>query len=298
MVGHKLTQQVVLITGASGGIGAAAAQILSQRHPGVSLVLAARRLPALEQVAVQCQAAGARVLVMPTDMADLDQVKALAAKALDHFGRVDALVNNAGYGQMGPLELVPPGQVQQQFAVNFFGPVALVQALVPSMRDHGGGRIVNISSVVGRLALPFASLYSASKFALEGLSDSLRIELAPFNIRVCLVEPGPVATEFFTVAAQRLEQAIPDLSVTPYRGAGTRLKSIDGRKGAWPAERVAQVILQALEDPRPRSRYPALTGGFLTLGLLTRVLPVAVVDSLLGRFYGVDQVAEDWVHGR
>lgn len=286
----------ILITGASAGIGAALAQTLAQQVPGVRLVLAARRLELLQAIAHRCEQAGAEVLVVPTDITQPDQVQALVAKTLYRFERVDALVNNAGYGQMGPVELIPPDAVQQQFATNFFGPLTLIQQLIPVMRDQGGGRIVNISSIGGRLAFPMGGFYSASKFALEGISDALRRELQPFNIQVSLVEPGPVATEFFTVAAQEAAKVIDQPQNTPYRAAFAALEQLEQRlnRQLWSAERVARVVWRALGDRHPRARYTAATGGDILLFLMIRLMPTWGVDRFWQKFYGIDRVAQDW----
>ncbi|MBD1839728.1 SDR family oxidoreductase [Coleofasciculus sp. FACHB-501] len=291
-----LSEQVILITGASTGIGAALAQVLATQSLGIRLVLAARNQEKLEEVATFCRKAGADVLVVPTDISQVEQAKALATKTIDHFGRVDALVNNAGYGQMGPVELIPFEAVQRQFQVNLLGPLALIQALIPGMRDQGGGRIVNISSLGGRLAFPFGGLYSSSKFALEGISDALRMELAPFNIKVSVIEPGPVSTEFFAVAAQRVEQAISTPQDTPYRAAFERLEGLEERTSsrAWTSERVAKVVVRSLTDRHPRPRYVAATGGDILLFLMNKVLPTRAVDAFWQRFYGIDKVAKEW----
>ncbi len=291
-----LEQQVVLITGASSGIGAALARLLAQKFPGIRLVLAARSMEQLEQVATDCRQAGAQVLAVPTDMSSTEQVESLASSALEHFGRVDALINNAGYGQMGPVELISPADVRRQLEVNVVGPVTLIRALVPVMRDCGGGRIVNISSIAGRIAFPFGGVYSASKFALEALSDSLRMELAPFNIDAILIEPGPVSTNFFTVATQTSERAVPAPQTTPYSAAFKKLLETDKPtdRQAWSPERVAKVILQALTDRHPRPRYIAATGGNLLLCLMTKLLPVRTADAYWQRFYGIDRIVFDW----
>lgn len=258
-----LSEQVVLITGASAGIGAALAQLLAQRFIGIRLVLAARNVEKLEAIATLCRLAGAEVLAHPTDLEKIEQVEALAQAAIAKFGRVDALVNNAGYGQMGPVELIPHQAAKRQIDVNLMGPLALIRALVPTMRDSGGGRIINISSLGGRLAFPFGGLYSASKFALEGLSDALRMELAPFNIKVSVIEPGPVSTDFFVVAAQAVEETVAAPENTPYRAAFEKLKALEKQTSsrAWTSERVAEVIVQALTDRNPRPRYIAATSG-------------------------------------
>lgn len=292
----SLSEQVVLITGASAGIGAALAQLLAQRFMGIRLVLAARSLEKLETVATLCRKAGAQVLAVPTDLEKIEQVEALSAAAIAHFGRVDALVNNAGYGQMGPVELIPHQAAKRQFDVNLLGPLALIRALVPMMRDSGGGRIINISSLGGRMAFPFGGLYSASKFALEGLSDALRMELAPFNIQVSVIEPGPVSTDFFVVAAQAVTQTVAVPENTPYRAAFEKLKGLEKQTSSrsWTSERVAEVIVQALTDRHPRPRYIAATGGKFLVFLMTKVLPTRIVDAFWQRFYSIDLVAKDW----
>lgn len=291
-----LAEQVILITGASSGIGAALAQYLASQSRGIQLVLAARRQDKLEEVATLCRQAGADVLVIPTDIAQVEQAQALARKAVEHFGRVDSLINNAGYGQMGPVELIPPASIQRQFQVNILGPLTLIQALIPGMRQQGGGRIINMSSLGGRMAFPFGGLYSGSKFALEGLSDALRMELAPFNIKVSVIEPGPVSTNFFAVAAQGVEQAVSVPQETPYRAAFEKLEGLEKQTSSrsWSSERVAAVIVRSLTDRHPRPRYVAATGGDILIFLMTKLLPTQVVDAFWQRFYGIDQVAKDW----
>jgi NAD(P)-dependent dehydrogenase (short-subunit alcohol dehydrogenase family) len=194
------------------------------------------------------------------------------------------------------VELLPMTQCQRQFAVNVFGPIALIQTLIPAMREQGGGRIINISSIAGRVAFPMAGLYSASKFALESLSDSLRMELKPFDIDVCVVEPGPVATEFVTAAADALETTIVDPEKTPYRAAFAHLEQLNNtmQRQFWSAEQVAQVVVRALSDRQPRPRYVAATGGRTLLFLMRRVLPTWVVDQFWQRFYGIHRVAQEW----
>jgi short-subunit dehydrogenase len=291
-----LTEQVILITGASTGIGAALAQVLADRFPGIRLVLAARSADKLATVADRCLKARAEVLTVPTDLAQIEQVEALAKATLDRFGRIDCLVNNAGYGQMGPVELIPPDATKQQFDVNLLGPLALIRATIPAMRNQGGGRIVNISSLGGRIAFPFGGLYSASKFALEGVSDALRMELEPFNIHVSVVEPGPVSTNFFEVAAKGVESAIVDANNSPYRAAFQQLEKLEQRTSAnaWTSEQVAEVVIKALTDRKPRPRYVAATGGDFLLFMMRKMLPTKAVDRFWQKFYGIDLVAKDW----
>ncbi len=152
----SLANKVVLITGASSGIGAALAEFLARQHSGIRLVLASRNQSLLEAVATKCREDRAEVLIIPTDLSQVEQVQALANQAIAHYGQVDVLVNNAGYGQMGPIELIPPAAAREQFAVNFHAPLVLSQALIPQMRSQGGGKIVNVSSLGGRIPFPTA----------------------------------------------------------------------------------------------------------------------------------------------
>ncbi|NET60098.1 MAG: SDR family oxidoreductase [Symploca sp. SIO2E6] len=294
-----LSQQVILITGASSGIGAALAQRLASEFSGIRLVLAARNQEKLEVVATDCRKVGAEVLVVPTDMAQVEQVQALAQSTLSSFGRVDALVNNAGYGQMGPVELIPPEYARRQFAVNFHGPLTLTQALIPTMRQQGGGRIINVSSLGGLLAFPSGGMYSASKFALEALSDVLRMELEGFNIKVSVIEPGPVKTEFFQVVSEQIAKTIPEPEKTPYRASIAAMKHIEKLTAplTWSAQQVAVVIEKALTDNNPRPRYIAATGGKTMLFLMTKILPRKLVDLFWQRFYSIAQVAKEWEQG-
>ena len=291
-----LAEQVFLITGASAGIGAALARRLAAEFLGIRLVLAARNKEKLEAVATDCLKAGAEVLVVPTDLAQVEQAKALAHSAVDRFGRVDALINNAGYGQMGPVELIAPEDAQRQFAVNFHGPLVLTQALIPVMRNQGGGRIINVSSLGGRVAFPAGGMYSSSKFALEALSDVLRMELGAFNIKVSVIEPGPVTTEFFGIAGEKVDLNVPELEKTIYRAAIQAIKEIEKQTAAlaWSSERVAVVIIRALTARHPRPRYVAATGGKTMLFLMTKLLPRQFVDFFWKRFYRIDQVEKDW----
>ncbi|NDJ19129.1 SDR family oxidoreductase [Myxacorys almedinensis] len=298
---QPISEQVVLITGASAGIGAALAQALAHRWTGIRLVLAARNQDKLTRVADLCSKAGADVITVPTDMSDVAQVQALAQAAIATFGRVDVLVNNAGYGQMGPIELIPPSAVQRQFQVNVLGTIALIQALTPVMRNQGGGKIINISSIAGRIAFPLGGLYSASKFALEALSDTLRRELDPFNIRVSIIEPGPVSTEFFEVVNREVDYAIPDGGAnSPYRAAFENLENLDQltRRQAWTSEQVASVIVKAIGATYPRSRYVAATAGDFLVFMMTKLLPTRLVDLFWQKFYGIDLVAKDWNNQR
>ncbi len=279
---NKIAGQVIIITGASLGIGAATAKLLATQ--GARLVLAARSVDKLEQLAAELKAES---LVVPMDMTQGADLEDLVAKTLEHYGRVDGLVNNAGYGQYGPLELLTEEAIRRQFEVNVIGLLLLTQRVIPTMRVQGKGRIVNISSLSGLIALPFSGLYHASKFALEGLSDSLRMELAPFGIQVSLVEPGPVETKFFEVAR---DQSMPYLE-GPYKEASlkTQAQMDSFTREAWEPERVAPFILKALADENPRDRYQAFSGGSFLANAL-KFTPKTITDGIFRNLFGLDRL--------
>ena len=198
-------------------------------------------------------------------------------------GRLDALVNNAGYGQYGAVEEVTPEEWRAQFEVNLFGSIAVAQAVLPAMRKARGGTIVNVSSVAGRVAVPFAAPYSASKHALEAISDALRVELAAFGIRVVLVEPGPIETRFGDRARSIVAPMISRPG--PYRdlyALAERAMDAEFQKGKLPASAVARVIVDAIEAPDPRPRYRV---GMMARALvpLRAALPDRFLDALMRR---------------
>ena len=287
-----LAKQVILITGASSGIGAALAEILASQYTCIRLVLAARNQSRLEEVATKCREHDAEVLVVPTDLAQVEQVKSLAEQSIAHYGRVDVLVNNAGYGQMGPVELIPHSAALEQLAVNFHAPLVLTQALIPVMRSQGGGKIINVSSLGGRMPFPAAGMYSCSKFALEALSDVLRMELKAFNIQVSVIEPGPVITDFFQVAWQKVQETIPNYDQTPYAPIFKNIEAIDAQLDllGWSAVKIANEISKAIAKPRPKPRYILATGGNTLVFLMNKVLPTWIRDEFWKRFYGVHKI--------
>lgn len=289
---YSLENKVILITGASTGIGAALAQSLASRYQSIRLVLAARDQDKLDQVADSCQKQGVETLVVATDMGQTAHVENLAQRAIAAFGTVDILINNAGYGQMGAMELIPPVAAQRQMAVNFHGALTLAQALIPSMRNQGSGRIINVSSLGGRIPFPAAGMYSCSKFALEALSDVLRMELKAFNIKVIVVEPGPVVTDFFRAAWSEVLQAIPNYADTPYAPIFKNIEAIDSQLEilGWSATKTAEKIIKAIAKPKPRPRYILATGGNMLVFLMTKVLPVSVRDAFWRRLYGVHKI--------
>ena len=190
---------VALVTGASSGIGEATAQRL--HGLGYLVYGLARRVDRMEGL----NRMGVRTLAV--DITDESATAAAIEQIVTEQGRVDLLVNNAGYGSYGALEDVPLSEARYQFEVNVFGLARLIQLVLPHMRRQGSGRIINISSIGGKIYEPLGDWYHAAKFAVEGLSDSLRVELRPFGIDVVIIEPGAIRTEWGAISAQKLRQA-------------------------------------------------------------------------------------------
>jgi short-subunit dehydrogenase len=188
-------RSVAIVTGASSGIGQATALALARR--GCAVVLAARRVDRLQDVARGCQALGGQAEVMPVDVAREEQVDSLVAAAVERFGRVDVMVNNAGFGLVARVHETSAEQMRAIFDVNFFGVFHGCKAVAPVMIRQRSGHIFNVSSVIGKRGSPFHGAYCATKFAICGLTDSMRVELAGYNVRVTCVCPGTTATEFF-----------------------------------------------------------------------------------------------------
>ena len=292
MIQSSLAERVVLITGASSGIGAALAEALAELHPGINLVLAARNQSLLETIADRCRQHQAEVFVVPTDLSQLEQVKSLAKQTLERYDRIDVLINNAGYGQMGPVELIPPAAAQTQMAVNFHAPLILAQSLIPQMRSQSGGKIINISSLGGRIPFPSAGMYSCSKFALEALSDVMRMELKAFEIQVSAVEPGPVVTDFFRVAWQEVLKTIPNYQDTPYAPVFKNIEAIDRQLEllGWSAAKTARAIAKIIAKPKLKPRYVLATGGRTTIFFMNTILPTWARDKFWQRFYGIHKI--------
>ena len=245
----------VLVTGCSSGIGRAVA--LDLLVHGHTVYATARRPETLDELA----AAGARVLAL--DVTDEASMTAAVQAIEAEHGQVGTLVNNAGYGEYGAVEEVAMDAVRRQFETNVFGLSRLVQLVLPAMRRGGRGRIVNISSMGGRITFPAGGYYHASKYAVEAISDALRVEVAQFGIDVVLVEPGMIRTGFGEVAAGTLDSTSDRdgnrrrrLAVRRAATAADKVMA-DGYRGPFsvPADKAAAVVRRAVEAPRPRSRY-------------------------------------------
>lgn len=281
---QKLSGQVAVVTGASAGIGEATARRLARE--GAAVVLEARRGDRLEALRSELEASGGKALVVAGDVTSASHRELLVGKTLEAFGRIDILVNNAGYGQRGPVEIVSVEDVRRNFETNLFSLIALTQLVIPAMRSRQSGLIVNLSSVAGRIARPLSSIYDATKHALEAISDGLRGELAPFGIRVVLVEPGFILTEFLTVANELARPVVDNPGpyapfVTGFQGAHERARRIAGRP-----EDIADVICRAAASRRPRARYAAPFHARVLL-MLKRFVPERLFDYTLIRLMDI-----------
>ena len=238
--------KTILITGASSGIGKSTAAYFAER--GWNVVATMRNPDDGADLAAD------NVLVTRLDVLDEGSIKAAVEQAQERFGGIDALLNNAGYGAYGALEATPTEVIRRQFDVNLFGLIAVIQAVLPGMRARKSGVIVNISSVGGRMCYPFGTLYHGSKWAVEGLSEALHYELIPLGIRVKLVEPGAVATDF----GGRSFVFTNDESLEEYQPmvqAMVAAMAEGSPSGSQQPEGVAEVIWEATNDETLRLRH-------------------------------------------
>jgi short-subunit dehydrogenase len=258
--------KTILITGASSGIGRACALYFAEKGWNV---VATMRDPRKADATLQHP----NISVLALDVTDADSIARAVAETVARYQKIDVLLNNAGYALFGPMEASDSGQIKQQFATNLFGLIEVTQQVIPAMRAAGEGMILNVSSIVGRLALPYASSYVATKFAVEGLSESMRYELEPFHIRVKLIEPGSVLTEFGKGSMQVTTSEPYQASMNKFLGVFTKSNA----KAASP-EDVAKVIYRAANDGSNRLRYLAKPG---PLFWLNRFLPDTLWRRLL-----------------
>lgn len=250
----KKPTKVILITGASAGIGKTTARMLNQQ--GWTVYAAARRLEAMGDLA------NLGIKTQPLDITEPQQCQQLVETIIANEGRIDALVNNAGYGSYGPLEMVADTEARRQFDVNIFGLMHLTRLVIPHMREQHAGRIINISSIGGRLTAPMGGWYHATKFALEALSDTLRAELRPFGIAVSVIQPGNISSEWADIAADHLGKAASD---NPYQqqiqAMSTSLKQgtkeSKGLLATAPPEVIGKLVIRIIKAQRPKTRYAA-----------------------------------------
>jgi short-subunit dehydrogenase len=280
----KLDGQVAIVTGASAGIGEATSRWLARE--GVRVVMVARRKDRLDALKQEIEQAGGRALTIVGDVTSVDDRARIVQETVSACGRIDALVNNAGYGQRGPIEMVPIEAIRQNFETNLFSLIALTQLVIPIMRKQQSGRIINISSVAGRVARPLSSIYDATKHALEAISDGLRGELAPFGIKVVVIEPGFIVTEFSGVANERARDVIEQDS--PYKpffeSSAEGFKRM--RKMAGKPNDIAALVVKAMTADQPRYRYAAPRHARLAIKA-KRWLPERLFEALIARQSGV-----------
>ena len=276
-----MATKTALITGASSGIGEATAHQLMRQ--GYTVYAAARRVERMADLVK----AGAHALQL--DVTDDASMRAAVTRVMDETGRIDVLVNNAGYGSFGALEDVSIAEARTQFDVNIFGLARLTQLALPHMREQRDGYIINISSVGGKIWEPLGSWYHATKFAVEGLSNSLRVEVARFGVKVVVIEPGLIRTEWSGIAADHLEAASEGSAYGDQAAAIARsLRGANGQSLASDPQVVAAAIGKAVASSRPRTRY-AVGGGAGFILFLQRVLPDRGFDRFIERALGSGQ---------
>jgi NAD(P)-dependent dehydrogenase (short-subunit alcohol dehydrogenase family) len=267
--------KTAFVTGASAGIGEATARALLAA--GYRVFAGARRLDRMAGLA----AAGATLLKL--DLTDDASIVAAVNTIKNEAGRIDVLVNNAGYGSYGALEDVPLDEGRRQFEVNVFGLARLCQSVLPMMRAQKSGKIINVTSIGGKIWEPLGAWYHATKFAVEGLSDCLRVEVAPFGVDVIVIEPGAIRTEWAGIARDGLLQMSGGSAYAELAKRHARmLATADTSSLASPPEVVARTIVRAVTARRPKTRY-ATGGGARTILFLRKILPDRMFDRLIWR---------------
>jgi len=264
--------KVALVTGASSGIGAMTARELSKA--GFTVYAAARRVNKMEELKRD------GIHPVSLDLTNEESIVKCVETILQETGRIDVLVNNAGYGSYGAIEDVPMDEARRQFDVNLFGMARLIQLVTPGMRENHYGKIVNISSMGGKIWTKFGGWYHATKFAVEGFSDCLRMELAPFGIDVVVVEPGGIKTDWGIIAANHLKQTAKGGAYEQYanKAADGMIKNYSGNMLAKP-ELIAKTVKKAVTKRRPQTRY--------LVGFMAK--PMVITQKLFGdRIY-------DWI---
>jgi len=280
---------VVLISGCSTGIGRALAEGFASR--GATVVAGARDPGTLADLVARH---GDRLIPFAWDVADAEATRRAVAGVIAKHGRIDILVNNAGFGQMGPVVELSRDQWRRQLETNVVGladATALAARLPGGMIDRRSGRIVNIGSILGRFSIPFSGAYSATKHAVEAISDTLRMELAPFGIDVILVEPGPIETAFTGTATRSLEPLLArGGSPYTYLRAQLEARANAPRSMSMTAEACAAIIVRAVTRRRPPTRL-RITGVARMMFWLRRILSDRLIDAILKPRYGLNRPA-------
>ncbi len=272
---------VVLVTGASSGIGKACAEHLVSR--GFRVYGTSRHAPPAE-AAAGGGSAGPAPRMIPLDVTSDQSVEAAVGLVLAAEGRLDVVVNNAGFGIAGAVELTGMDEAHEQLETNFFGTMRVCRAALPAMRRQGSGRILNVSSIAGQIGIPFQALYSASKFAVEGFTEALRAEVAPFGIHVTLVEPGDFRTGF--TAARRMTRQSADPAYAASQARALAVMEHDETHGATP-EAVALLVCRLITMRSPGVRYAVGPASEKLALLLKRLLPSNALAWGIGKYYKV-----------
>ncbi|OUS88565.1 oxidoreductase [Rhodococcus sp. NCIMB 12038] len=273
--------KVALVTGASSGIGADAA--LRLKDAGYTVYGAARRVERMSSL----QKAGVKPIAL--DVTDETSIRTVVDAIVGDSGRIDVLVNNAGYGSYGSIEDVPLDEARAQIEVNLFGLARLTQLVLPHMRAQRSGTVINISSMGGKLVTPLGGWYHASKYAVEALSDALRIETAQFGIHIVVVEPGSIRTEWGSIAAQKLKQTSGNGAYSSLAdGVATTLaaSSEPGARNTSGPEVVGKAIVKIARARRPRTRYRVGFGAAPVM-LLRWLLPDRAFDAIIRRAFNI-----------
>jgi short-subunit dehydrogenase len=265
-------KNVILVTGASSGIGASTVKLLLEQ--GHTVYAAARRTERMKEL----ETLGAKLLAM--DVTDDEAMQRGVQQIIHAEQRIDVLVNNAGYGSFGSLEEVPMSEARYQFDVNVFGLARLIQLVLPHMRAQRSGKIINISSMGGVFGEPHGSWYHATKYAVEGLSDSIRMELKQFGIDVVVIRPGSIKTEWTEIARQNLLKVSGN---GPYKELAQKhaamFAKVDAKLSSDPIV-VAKAIAKAVAAARPRTRYAIGQGAKATI-FMRWLLPDRAMDKIM-----------------
>lgn len=279
--------KTILITGATSGIGRTAALHLARR--GFHVLATGRRRAALDELADEVAGSG-RLDPIALDVTDDTSIAAAVAEAdrLTGGRGVDVLINNAGFGVAAPMTETTDADIRRQFDTNVFGLMAVTRAFVPRMRERGAGRIINVSSVGGRMTMPFFGAYNATKYAVESMSDALRLELRPFGIDVVLVEPGVINTNFADRSTERLDHyADASSPYAPVFGHVDEMRARAEKMGVGP-EVIARAIERAVRSRRPAARYVAPFKARVMLAFI-RWLPTRWTDAMMRRMVHLDR---------
>ena len=274
------SSKIVLITGATAGIGRTTALHLAQR--GHHVIATGRKRAELDTLAAEALGLPGKLDTVSLDVTSAESIAAavdIVAQLTSDRGP-DVLVNNAGYGILGPTSEITDAEMRRQYDTNVFGLMNVTRAFLPKMRARRNGRIINVSSVGGRLTLPYFGVYNSTKYAIESLSDALRYELHPFGIDVALIEPGVIRTNFEATAVGNLER----FKATPYGGAMAKYEEMSKLADRFASNPIviARAITRAVEASRPKARYVAPRSTHMFL-FLRAVLPQRMWDWAMRR---------------